>query len=299
MVAHYPSSLAGLRFALRLRKLVGAVWLVSMGVFLPAHIVVQLAAGPVLANLPDRVLPDGEELLLLGEQIRPVAGPLVLALLSGVLAFLAWSVLWHGGTVRWWLGAGAARVRLAEILGHGAVWWWRYARLALTELTVLAAALTAMWIPLLAIVDLTRMVAPARRAGLVLATGLALSLVVIIICRMAALRAAWLLGEPGRHSVVVAWLHGLTDSFRRPLRSVGPLAVWAVPGLGLLVLPLFVEGPLATAVMLLAWLGSSFCWVALYLSYAPPEAAGDWRRQMKGRAEAAVTVPGEPRANPR
>jgi hypothetical protein len=291
MAAHHPSSLAGLRFALRLRKLVGAVWLVSMGVFLPAHIVVQLAAGPVLANLPDRVLPDGEELLLLGEQIRPVAGPLVLALLSGVLAFLAWSVLWHGGTVRWWLGAGAARVRLAEILGHGAVWWWRYARLALTEFAVIAAVLTAMWIPLLAIVDLTRMVASARRAGLVLATGLALSLVVIVICRMAALRAAWLLGEPGRRSVVVAWLHGLFDSFRRPLGSVGPLVVWAVPGLGLLVLPLLVEGPLATAVMLLAWLGSSFCWVALYLSYAPPEAPGDWRRQMQGRTAAAGGSP--------
>ena len=278
MVAHHPSSLAGFRFALRLRKLVGAVWLVSMGVFLPAHMVVQLATGAVRANLPDRVLPDGEELLLLGEQIRPVAGPLVLALFSGGLAFLAWSVLWHGGTVRWSLGAGATRVRLTEILGHGAVWWWRYVRLALTEVVVTGAVLLALWIPLLAIADLTRMMASARRAGLVLATALVMSLVVIIICRMAALRAAWLLGEPGRHSVVVAWLHGLTDSLHHPLRSVGPLVVWAVPGLGLMVLPLAVEGPLAAAVMLLAWLGSAFCWVALYLSYAPTEAAGGWRR---------------------
>ena len=283
-VAKYPSSLAGLGFALRLRKLVGAVWLVSLGVFLPAHLVIQQAVGPVRANLPNRELPDGEEMLLMAEQIRPVAGPLALALLSGAIAFLAWSVLWHGGAVRWSLGAGAARVRLAEILGHGAVWWWRYARLALTEIVATMAVLMTLWIPLIAIAGATLTVGSAKRAGIALATGLGLSLVVIVICRMAALRAAWLLGEPGRHSAIVAWLHGLIDSLRRPLRSVGPLVVWAVPGIGLLVLPLVVEGRLATTVMLLAWLGSAFCWVALYLSYAPPEAAGDWRRQIEKQA---------------
>jgi len=285
-VVQYPSSVAGLRFALRLRKLVGAVWLVSMAVFVPAHLVIQRAAGPVRANLPNRELPDGEEMLLLAEQIRPVAGPLALALLSGAVAFLAWSVLWHAGTVRWSLGAGAARVHLAEILGHGAVWWWRYARLALMEIVVTLTALIAMWIPPLAIAGAIVSPDSAKGAGIVLATGLGLSLIVIIICRMAALRAAWLLGEPGRHSAIVAWLHGLGDSLRSPLRSVGPLVVWAVPGIGLLVLPLVVDGPLATTVMLLGWLGSAFCWVALYLSYAPPEAVTDWRRPMENRAAA-------------
>jgi hypothetical protein len=284
IVVQHPSSLAGLRFALRLRKVVGAVWLVSMGVFLPAHLVIQRAAGPVRANLPDRTLPDGEEMLLLVEQIRPVFGPLALALLSGGVAFLAWSVLWHGGTVRWSLGAGAARVRLAEILGHGAVSWWRYARLALTEFIVTVSFLMAMWIPLLAIAGATRSLDSAKAAGIALTTGLGLSLVVIIICRMAALRAAWLLGEPDRRSAVVAWLQGLGESLRHPLRTVGPLVVWAVPGFGLLVLPLVVEGPLATMVMLLAWLGSAFCWVALYLSYAPSDSATGWRRPMGDRA---------------
>jgi len=288
-VVNHPSTLAGLRSALRLRKLVGAVWLASLGVFLPAHLVIQRATGPVRANLPDRALPDGEEMLLLAEQIRPVIGPLALALLSGGVAFLAWSVLWHGGTVRWSLGAGAARVRLAEILGHGAVWWWRYARLALTEFIVTVSFLMAMWIPLLAIAGATRTLDSAKRAGIVLATGLGLSLVVIVVCWLAALRAAWLLGEPGRHSAIVAWLQGLGESFRHPLRSVGPLVVWATPGIGLLVLPLVVEGPLATMVMLLAWLGSAFCWVALYLSYAPPEAPGEWRRPMEDRARAGRT----------
>jgi len=84
----------------------------------------------------------------------------------------------------------------------------------------------------------------------------------------------------------VAWLQGLGESLRHPLRNVGPLVVWAVLGIGLLVLPLVVEGPLATMVMLLAWLGSAFCWVALYLSYAPPETATGWRRPMEERASA-------------
>lgn len=280
-MADHTSPLAGFRLALRLHKLVGAVWLVSMGVFLPAQWVILLATGPTRANLPDRMLPDGEELLLLAEQIRPVAGPLALALLSGGVALLAWSVLWHGGTVRWSLGVGAARVHLAEILGHGAVWWWRYARLAVTEMVAVATLLTAMWIPLLAITGSTLSRNSMIGTAVAIATGLGLSLVAIVVCRIAGLRAAWLLGEPGRRSVIVAWLHGLLDGLRRPVRSVVPLVVWAVPGAGLLVLPLLVGGPLATMVMLLAWLGSAFCWVALYLSYAPPELEGGGRRPME------------------
>lgn len=276
-VANHPSVAAGFRFALRLRKLVGAVWLFSMAVFLPAHLVIQRATSPVRANLPNRELPEGEEMLLLAEQLRPVAGPLALALLSGAVAFLAWSVLWHAGTVRWSLGAGAGRVHLAEILGHGAVWWWRYVRLALMEIVVILTALAALWIPLLAIASVIVSTESGKSAGIVLATGLGLSLVVIIIGRMAALRAAWLLGEPGRSSAVVAWLHGLFDGLRSPLQTLGPLVVWVAPGIGLLVLPLVIDGPLAPTVMLLSWLGSAFCWVALYLSYAPPEASASSR----------------------
>jgi hypothetical protein len=280
----HPSPLAGFRFAVRLRKLVGAVWLVSLGVFLPADLVIQQAAGPVRANLPDGALPPGEEMLLLAEQIRPVAGPLALALLSGGVAFLAWSVLWRGGAVRWSLGAGASRVRLAEILGHGAVWWWRYARLALTEAGATLIALVVLWIPLLAIAGATGALESSPTAAIAIGTALCLSLVVIIICWIGALRGAWLLGQPGRRSAVVAWLHGVVDGLRHPLRSVTPLVVWAVPGIGLLLLPLAVDGPLATIGVLLAWLGSAFCWVALYLSYAPPEAVGDWRSRIDERA---------------
>jgi hypothetical protein len=270
-VADTPSPGSGLRLALRLRKLVAAVWLVSMVVFLPAQLVVNRAAGATRANLPVGPLTPGDDLLILVELIRPVAGPLVLALGSGVLALLAWSVLWHGGVVRWWQGAGTASVQLAEILGHGIVWWWRYARLAVVAATVTAATLAAIWVPLKPLIRSAETAAGGGRAGVLLATGLVLTVVVMSICWLATLRGAWLLGESGRRSAVVAWLRGLGATLRQPIRSLWTLVLWSLPGFALLVLPLLVEGLAAWLVLLPAWLGSAFCWVALYLSFAPRE----------------------------
>ena len=266
-----PSPGSGLRLALRLRKLVAAVWLVSMAVFLPAQLVMTRAAGATRANLPDGPLPPGDDLLILVELIRPVAGPLALALGSGILALLAWSVLWHGGVVRWWQGAGAASVQLAEILGHGIVWWWRYARLAAVAATVTAATLAAIWLPLKPLIRSAETAGGGGRAGVLLATGLVLTVVVMSICWLATLRGAWLLGESGRRSAVVAWLRGLGATLRQPIRSLWTLVLWGLPGFALLVLPLLVEGLAAWLVLLPAWLGSAFCWVALYLSFAPTE----------------------------
>ena len=62
-----PSPISGLRLALRLRRLVGAVWLVSMAVFLPAHLVAELAAGATRAGLPDRPLPPGDSITFNGD----------------------------------------------------------------------------------------------------------------------------------------------------------------------------------------------------------------------------------------
>ena len=269
-MADTPSPGSGFRLALRLRRLVGAVWLVSMAVFLPAQLVVNLAAGSTRANLPDRPLPAGDSTLILVELIRPVTGPLVLALISGGLALLAWSVLWHGGTVRWWFGAGAARVRLTEILGHGVVWWWRYARVVLVAVTATVAMLAAIWVPLKPLIRSAETAAGGGRSGVLLATGIVLTAVVLIVCWLATLRGAWMLGESGRRSATVAWLRGFGATLRQPFRSLWTLALWAVPGSALLVLPVLIEGPAAGLVLLLAWLGSAFCWVALFLSFAPP-----------------------------
>ena len=269
-MAETPSPGAGLRLTLRLRRLVGAVWLVSMAVFLPAHLVAELAAGATRAGLPDRPLPTGDSLLILVELFRPVAGPFALALGSGGLALLAWSVLWHGGTVRWWQGAGATQVHLAEILGHGIVWWWRYARLVVIAITATAAMLAAIWVPLKPLIRAAGTTGDGGRSGVLLAAGLVLTAIVLVGCWLATLRGAWLLGEPSRRSAMVAWLRGFVATLRQPIRSLFTLALWAVPGFVLLVLPVLIEGPAAWLVLLPAWLGSAFCWVALFLSFAPP-----------------------------
>ncbi len=270
-MADTPSPGSGLRLALRLHKLVGAVWLVSMAVFLPARLVVNSAVSATRANLPDGSLPSGDDMLILVELIRPVVGPLVLALGSGVLALLAWSIVWHGGVVRWWQGAGATSVRLAEILGHGIVWWWRYARLVVVAVTVTVAILAVIWVPLEPLIRSVETAAGGGRSGLLLAVGLVLTVVAMIICWLATLRGAWLLGESGRRSAVVAWLRGLGATVRQPIRSLWTLVLWGLPGFAFLVLPLLVEGLTAWLVLLPAWLSSAFCWVALYLSFAPIE----------------------------
>jgi len=269
-VAVAPSPISGLRLAFRLRRLVGAVWLVSMAVFLPAHLVAELAAGATRAGLPDRPLPAGDSLMMLVELFRPVAGPFALALVFGGLALIAWSVLWHGGVVRWWQGAGTAQVQLAEILGHGVVWWWRFARLAVVAITVTAALLAAIWVPLKPLIRTAGTTGDGGGSGVLLAAGLVLTAIVLIGCWLATLRGAWFLGESGRRSAVVAWLRGFGATLRQPIRSVWTLVLWAVPGFVLLVLPVLLEGPAAWLALLPVWLGSAFCWVALFLSFAPP-----------------------------
>jgi hypothetical protein len=124
--------------------------------------------------------------------------------------------------------------------------------------------------------------------------GLVLTAVVLIVCWLSTLRGAWLLGESGRRSAVVAWLRGLGASLRQPIRSLFTLVLWAVPGLALLALPVLVEGPTVELALLLAWLGSTFCWVALYLSFAPRELSEEWYRRMQERATTRPAQPPEP-----
>jgi len=104
-----------------------------------------------------------------------------------------------------------------------------------------------------------------------LITGCVMTVLATVLVWLATLRGAWLLGDPIRRSAVAAWVRGLSSVLRQPLRSILPFLVWAVPGFTLLVLPLIYDGPAATVFLLIAWLVSSFCWVALHLSYAPPK----------------------------
>ena len=288
-----PSPGVGFRLAVRLRKLVGAVWFVCVAIFLPAQLMVLAATAATRADLPPGDLPPGDEILILIELLRPVAVPLAIALALGCLAFLAWAELWHGGTVRWWLGAGAARVRLAEIIGHGVVWWWRYFRLAMVAFIAAGSALFAIWAPIRIALRGSDAVAAGRGAALLLTAGLVLSIFVILVDWLATLRASWMLGESGRRSAVVAWFRGLTATARQPLRSVVPVVVWGVPGLVMLVLPFLVGASVAMVAMPLCWLAAAFCWVALFVSYAPQNPPEEWVRKMQARAASRVATPAE------
>jgi hypothetical protein len=256
-------------------------------------LMVDFAAGPTIANLPEGGPAPGDTLLILFELLRPIAIPLALALMLGCMTLAAWSILWHAGTVRWWLGAGAARVRLSEILGHGVVWWWRYARLAVVAAVITTATLTAVWLPVRTALRGAGFASTAGWAAALVVAAIAVSLTVVVVFWIATLRGGWLLGESGRRSALVAWLRGLGATLRRPLRSLLPLLVWGVPALLLLTVPLIVTGVLAVPLLMAATLAAALCWVAFYLSYAPREPNEEWYRKMQARAASRVAAPPE------
>jgi len=259
-----PSVVTGFRLAARLHRLVVGVWLVSVAIFAPAQVIVQAAAGPARANMPAGGFGAGDHLLVFLEIMRPIAVPFVVALSFGCFLFIAWWVLWHAGTVRWWLNPETDGVRLVQILGDGLIVWWRYARLALLALIVHVIVAAVPWLPFLVDVE-AQFVLP------LLIVGSLVTVLATMLVWLATLRGMWLLGEPGRRSVMAAWVRGLWVVLRQPLRYLLPFLVWALPGAALLVLPLLYDGPVAPVFLLIAWLVSAFCWVALHLSYAPPK----------------------------
>lgn len=279
MVGRVPSPTTGLRLTLRFRRVVGAVWLGALAVYLPIQAVVWLATRATRDNLPAGRLPLGDDLLILVELLRPVAPVLAVAVLGALLALWTWSVMWHAGVVRWRSVAGPAPVRAAEVLAHGLVWWWRYARLAVTFAVGTALLLAAVWLPLRVAFLAAEASGAGGRAIILLRIDVVMGLIVLGVGWAAFLRGAWLLGEPGRSSAVVAWLRGLGGTLRRPLRSASTLIVWTMPGVALLALPLLSNAwldELRTAgfggvLFLLATFGAAFCWVGLFLSFAPRE----------------------------
>ena len=259
-----PSVIGGFRVAARLHLLVVCVWLVSVVLLVPAQVIVQATAGPVRANLPAEGFGAGDDLIVFSEIMRPVAVPLTVAIAFGSLLFVGWWILWHAGTVRWWMDPETDTVRFAQILGLGLSAWWRYARFALFAIILQLFSAVGPWLPFLADIE-QRFLMP------LLISGCVMTVLATVLVWLATLRGAWLLGDPIRRSAVAAWVRGLSSVLRQPLRSILPFLVWAVPGFTLLVLPLIYDGPAATVFLLIAWLVSSFCWVALHLSYAPPK----------------------------
>lgn len=272
-----PSCLFGLQKAVALWRVVVMVFLVSILVFVPARLVLFTAVGGTFANLPDGDLPDGEIALILIELLRPVWPSLALAFASGCLALWAWTVLWHAGLVRWFFYSGRNDVRLAEVFSRGLFGWWRWARLGLVSVAVLVLVHVAVGLAFVELEERAGRLADDSRLGIYLESGILLCLGAAVLCWMATLRGAWLLGESRRRSAALAWLAGLWGTIRQPVRSLLTLLVWMVPALAAVVAPMILGWQFeilrttipSTVLGTGGGLITAFCLVGLFLSFAP------------------------------
>jgi len=175
--------------------------------------------------------------------------------------------LGRAAVVRWWLADPARRVRLAELVRGGVSRWWRYLRLSLTAVAVVAGLLAALWLSLKWLAGTS-----SGALGPALAAAAVVSAAVLAAGWSAALHGAWLLGAGGRRSAVMAWLRGLGRSLRRPWTAFAPLLLWAVPGFALPLAPLLIDSAAALPLLVLTMLLGALCRLALFLSYAPQPA---------------------------
>ncbi len=272
-----PSCSFGFKKSVVLWRVVGVVFLASVLIWVPARLVLWSTSGGALANLPAGDLPEGETTLILTELLRPVWPSLALAFLSGCIALWAWTVLWHAGLVRWFLYSGRHDVRLAEVLSRGLFGWWRWARLGLTSVAVLVLVHSAVGMAFFKLEKRAAELADDSALGIYLETGILVCLVAAVLCWMATLRGAWLLGQSHRRSAVLAWLDGLWGTIRQPVRSLSTLLVWVAPGLAAVAAPTILgwqfeilrETIPSTVLGVGGGLITAWCWVGLFLSFAP------------------------------
>ena len=272
-----PSWSFGFRTAVELWRVVAAVFVVSVVVFVPVRTVLWFAAGDVLGHLPNGDLPTGETALILVELLVPVWPALLIAAVSGWCALWLWTVLWHAGVVRWLVFSGHRGVRLAEILSRGLLHWWRWARLGLTSVVAIGLGHAGIAAAFGFLKDRADDSTADLMLGVWLVATVALAAGVVVVCWLAGLRGAWLLGESGRRSAVLAWVDGLVGTAKQPVSSVVTLLLWVLPASASAVLPLVagwwieaLRAPIASAALGgCAGLVTAFCLVGLFLSFAP------------------------------
>jgi hypothetical protein len=274
-----PSPRVGWTRALALWRLVLACWIVSWVAVAPALLVIRLTVFRALASLPPdpASVPSGDLQLIVAEAGRYAVGPLGLAVVSAMAVMWAWTVLWHAGVVGWQLWTGGRRVRLGEVLGLGMVAWWRYARLSLTAAAVGSLAIASGLIPIWSGIRTAFHEMAEERMMVLAGAGLAAVVVVTFGVWLATLHAAWLLGLPERRSAFLAWFAGLWSAIRTPFSSLGAWLLWVVPALVVSAVPFLVGlnfpeargTPILIGVSLATSLVRSFCFVGLFVSFAP------------------------------
>jgi hypothetical protein len=155
--------------------------------------------------------------------------------------------------------------------------WWRYARLSVTAMAIWGCVATAVWIPVWSGVRSSFQAMAEERMMTLLAVGLVATDLAAIVVWLATLHAAWLLGLPERRSAFLAWFVGLWNAVRTPVSSLGTWLLWVVSALAVSFVPFLVGvnfpdargTPILIGVSLATSLVRSFCFVGLFVSFAP------------------------------
>jgi hypothetical protein len=275
-----PSILLGWRQAKVLWRIVVLVAILPYMLSLPMFIIASTTCRAVISDLPNSTtsLPPGEVELILIDALSQQISTISWLLLVGIAGFWLWNVLWHAGVVTWATWSTTVPVRAAAVLGLGVHRFWSFFRLFLTGLAVWTALVVGLWLLLLFGLFLFAGSESLQPELVTLGLGLLGMVLVSCVVWMATIRAAWLLGEVTARSAVLTWFRGLWNTFRYPIKSLKPFLVWALPGLvfGILPLVLGINVQILTGGLGGSLLGSfcallqAFCWVALFVSYAPP-----------------------------
>lgn len=281
-----PLPIQGAARALRLWKVALAVWVVPAVLFLPATVAVQVALGPALGRLPaSEEVPPGDLALIVMDGLRGMAPPVLLTLIGGCALHWLWTLLWHGGVARWQHQSDGDAPRLSAVLGLGCLSLARSICLSVTA----ALGFVLMAVPAWLVLWLwsSRQYRSMNDGPLFWGwmAGTLLTGLVTALSWAATLRGFWLLTGPARCSPVAAWLRGLAASLLQPLPTIATLLLWTVPAVGLSLAPLLTGwwlevargGLVGALVSAVAGALRAFCWVALFVSFAPTTGKGPRR----------------------
>ncbi len=277
MVSEKITLFGGLKLALRLWKLVLALWFVQLLLLMPVMLIVDNVMAPAVKNLPAAGIADADLLLIVYQVFDEIHSPAALMLLIAVVLGWLWTVIWHGGVVSWRLWADSDGESIAQIVGLGLVSFWKYFRLSLASNALVFASLILVWWPLWKLTVFSYKAGQEERMMQAIGFGMILTVLVIWVCRAAALRASWILGRHDRRSASLALVDGIVGTCAHPLLSLGTVALWSVLALGAGAVPLF-AGALIPALRIgvsaqmlshLAALAAAFFWVTLMTSFAP------------------------------
>jgi len=222
-----PSLAAGVALAWRLRVLVGVLWAVHHLLVAPLWGVAVTTFGGSPAVRLDPGAAEAEWLVVAFELARPAVWPLAAAAAGTVVGWWVWTVLWRAGVVTWAVWGRAGRPRVAEILGHGVVRWWRFAGLHLVAVVLVAAVAAVAFLAFGRFGVAAAVAAHGRVLGWTV-VGAVTGVASMVVVGAVVAAGCWRLGTPGVHSVLRALWQGVMVVGRHPVRAATVTLVWWV-----------------------------------------------------------------------